>query len=131
MPSVEQVSKNAAWGGSLYKFKGASQALGGLETSFNVFVPSESAGASFPVLYYLAGLTCTEDTGAQKGGFLRDAVEHGGLGSSSTSRAADCGSQGSPSSSPTPLRAEQVWRAKKTAGTLGRVRVAQGKRDED
>lgn len=32
---------------------------------------------SCQVLYYLAGLTCTEDTGAQKGGFLKDASEHG------------------------------------------------------
>lgn len=74
--SVEQQSKNQAWGGAITKFKTKSSSLGGLETNFNVFTPSTSNGP-FPVLYYLAGLTCTEDTGAQKGGFLRDAAQHG------------------------------------------------------
>ena len=71
----EQAAKNQSWGGQFYKFKAKSSSLGGLETAFNVFVPSEQGGP-FPVLFYLAGLTCTEDTGAQKGGFLRDAAEH-------------------------------------------------------
>jgi len=75
---VEKVSSNKSWGGSITAFKATSEALGGLETSFNVFVPpSSSSSAKFPVLYYLAGLTCTPDTGAQKGGFLRDAADHG------------------------------------------------------
>lgn len=30
-----------------------------------------------PALWYLAGLTCTEDTGPWKGAFLRDAAEEG------------------------------------------------------
>lgn len=38
-----------------------SESLGGLSTNVNVFIP-EGSGA-FPVLYYLAGLTCNEDTG--------------------------------------------------------------------
>lgn len=44
----------------------------GLSTQFNVFVPSSKSAPSngFPVLYYLSGLTCNEDTGAWKGGFL-------------------------------------------------------------
>ena len=75
---VEQTSKNQAWTGAIHGFKATSKALGGLETTFNVFVPKTNAGsAKFPVLYYLAGLTCTPDTGAQKGGFLRDAAEQG------------------------------------------------------
>lgn len=72
----EEVSSNQAWGGVINKYKATSTALGGLETQFNVFVPSKDASKPFPVLYYLAGLTCTEDTGAQKGGFLRDAADH-------------------------------------------------------
>jgi len=77
--SVEKLSSNASWGGVIQKFKAKSEALGGLDTQFNVFVPSADGASSstFPVLYYLAGLTCTEDTGAQKGGFLRDAASHG------------------------------------------------------
>ena len=75
MSKLETLSSNKAWDGTLTKFKTQSSALGGLDVQFNVFVPSGSA--KFPVLYYLAGLTCTEDTGAQKGGFLRDAAKHG------------------------------------------------------
>lgn len=37
--------------------------MGGLETSFNVFLPANSANGKVPVLFYLAGLTCTEDNG--------------------------------------------------------------------
>lgn len=33
--------------------------------------------ADFAVTHLLSGLTCTEDTGAQKGGFLRDAADKG------------------------------------------------------
>lgn len=57
--SLEKLSSNKSWGGAIQKFKAAkSDALGGLDTQFNVFVPSGSG--PFPVLYYLAGLTCTE-----------------------------------------------------------------------
>jgi hypothetical protein len=38
-----------------------SKSLGGLDTNVNVFIPEGSG--PFPVLYYLAGLTCNEDTG--------------------------------------------------------------------
>jgi len=73
---MEKLSSNQAWGGQLIKYKiSSSSALGGLATQINVFVPPKATKA--PVLYYLAGLTCNEDTGAQKGGFLRDAAEQG------------------------------------------------------
>lgn len=76
---MEQTSSNQAWGGNFNKYKVASSsALGGLATSLAVYLPPGAGeGKKVPVLYYLAGLTCTEDTGAQKGGFLRDAAEHG------------------------------------------------------
>lgn len=69
-----------------------SESLGGLSTKVNVFIPEGSG--PFPVLYYLAGLTCNEDTGCArsasprpgtktngtcrpwKGGFLAHAAEH-------------------------------------------------------
>lgn len=39
-----------------------SQALGGLETQFNIFLP-HTGFKKVPILVYLAGLTCTEDNG--------------------------------------------------------------------
>lgn len=78
---MEQTSSNQAWGGSLTKYKvGSSSSLGGLSTNVAVYLPPAAVGdkgSKVPVLYYLAGLTCNEDTGAQKGGFLRDASAHG------------------------------------------------------
>jgi hypothetical protein len=39
-----------------------SNALGGLETQFNLFLP-QTGSEKVPILVYLAGLTCTEDNG--------------------------------------------------------------------
>jgi S-formylglutathione hydrolase FrmB len=61
--TLEQVSSNAAWEGFINKYKTKSAVLGDLEVQFNVFLPKESQKGKVPVLYYLAGLTCTEDTG--------------------------------------------------------------------
>jgi len=73
--AIEKVSSNKTFGGDLIKYKFKSTALGGLDANINVFLPPAAArGNKVPVLVYLAGLTCTEDTGAQKGGFLRDAA---------------------------------------------------------
>jgi len=72
--SLEQVSSNKCFDGILTKYKFKSTALGDLEAAFNLYLPSSARNNHrAPILVYLAGLTCTEDTGAQKGGFLRDA----------------------------------------------------------
>ena len=77
MPSLEQVSSNAVSTGRLTKYTFPSSSLN-LKTSLNVFIPSSASSSSpVPVLFYLAGLTCNEDTGAQKGGFLNTAGEEG------------------------------------------------------
>ncbi|KDQ17776.1 carbohydrate esterase family 1 protein [Botryobasidium botryosum FD-172 SS1] len=75
--ALEELSRNHAFAGYIVKYKYKSKTLGDLSTQFNIFLPKEAESASVPVLYYLAGLTCTEDTGAWKGGFLRDAAEEG------------------------------------------------------
>jgi len=75
--SLEKVSSNKAFGGELTKYKFSSAALGGLNANFNLFLPGNAAQGKVPVLVYLSGLTCTEDNGAQKGGFLGDAAKEG------------------------------------------------------
>ncbi|KAM0754093.1 carbohydrate esterase family 1 protein [Meredithblackwellia eburnea MCA 4105] len=77
MSPVTQVAQNKSFDGTLTKYKFVSKSLGGLEANFNLFLPKESASAKVPVLYYLAGLTCNEDTGPWKGGFIRDAAAEG------------------------------------------------------
>jgi len=74
---LEKVSASKAFGGDLIKYKFKSAALGGLDASFNLFLPAKAANAKVPVLFYLAGLTCTEDNGAQKGCFLGPAAKEG------------------------------------------------------
>ncbi|WVW82476.1 S-formylglutathione hydrolase [Kwoniella bestiolae CBS 10118] len=76
--TLEKVSSNRVSTGSLTKYKFPSKSLGGLSTQFNIFVPSSASSSSpVPVLFYLAGLTCNEDTGAQKGGLLNTAGKEG------------------------------------------------------
>jgi S-formylglutathione hydrolase len=47
------------------------------EMRFSVFVPPQASERPVPVLYYLAGLTCTEETFMIKAGAQRSAAEHG------------------------------------------------------
>jgi len=74
---LELLSANKVFSGELRKYKFKSAALGGLDSNFNLFLPAQSASHSVPLLVYLAGLTCTEDNGAQKGGFFGPAAAKG------------------------------------------------------
>ncbi|KAL4069763.1 Alpha/Beta hydrolase protein [Scleroderma yunnanense] len=77
MATLEKLSFNKHFGGTLTKYKFKSTALGDLNARFNLFLPVNAAQEKVPVLVYLGGLTCTEDNGAQKGGFMRDASAEG------------------------------------------------------
>jgi S-formylglutathione hydrolase len=77
MVQLEKKSSNRVSNGTLTKYSFESTSLS-LPTSFNVFIPSSASSSSpVPILFYLAGLTCNEDTGAQKGGMLNKAGEEG------------------------------------------------------
>lgn len=71
--SFEQKSQNKTCGGTLTKYAFKSASLGGLSTQINVFLPSAAEKGKVGVLYFLAGLTCTEDNAAQKAGFFHAA----------------------------------------------------------
>ena len=49
----------------------------GTPMKFGVYVPPQAKAGPVPVLFYLAGLTCTEETFAIKAGAQRLAAEHG------------------------------------------------------
>jgi len=49
----------------------------GLPMQFGVYVPPQAKNAPVPALFYLAGLTCNEETFAIKAGAQRYAAEHG------------------------------------------------------
>ncbi|GBQ68422.1 esterase [Ameyamaea chiangmaiensis NBRC 103196] len=75
--TIETRSEHRCFGGTLGLYSHASDALG-LKANFAVFVPpGATAAAPVPVVYCLAGLTCTEETFVIKANALRFAAEHG------------------------------------------------------
>jgi S-formylglutathione hydrolase len=70
------ISQHAAHGGVLGYYQHPSQAING-DMRFAVYTPPQAAAGPVPVLYYLAGLTCNEETFAIKAGALEHAARHG------------------------------------------------------
>lgn len=64
------------FGGTVGFYSHDSEATG-TGMNFAVYEPPQAADGPVPVLYYLAGLTCTEETFMIKGGAQRLAAEHG------------------------------------------------------
>jgi S-formylglutathione hydrolase len=73
---IEILSEQRCFGGIQGFYRHAS-ALSGGDMKFGVYMPPLSQGARAPVLYYLAGLTCNEETFAIKAGAQRLAAELG------------------------------------------------------
>lgn len=69
-------SEHRCFGGVQGYYEHHSDACAGT-MKFAVFVPPHAEGAKLPVLYWLAGLTCTEDTFVIKAGAQRVAAELG------------------------------------------------------
>jgi S-formylglutathione hydrolase len=69
-------SEQRCFGGTQGFYAHASASTG-TTMQFGVFVPPHADGARLPALYYLAGLTCTEETFAIKAGAQRLAAELG------------------------------------------------------
>ena len=76
MGSLELKSRNSVLGGEVRKYTHDSVSTGTAMT-FSVFVPECSKVAPCPVLYYLSGLTCTDDNAVQKAGAFRSCAERG------------------------------------------------------
>jgi S-formylglutathione hydrolase len=69
-------SEQRCFGGTMGFYAHASWATG-TEMRFAVYVPPHGAGDRLPALYFLAGLTCTEETFMIKAGAQRFAAAHG------------------------------------------------------
>jgi len=72
----EVISQHRCFGGTVgfYRHEAASTAC---SMRFAVFRPAQAESGPVPVLYYLAGLTCTEETFMIKAGAQRVAAELG------------------------------------------------------
>ena len=74
---LELISEHACFGGVQRFYKHMSGEIG-LPMRFGLFLPPQAqAGEKLPLLTYLAGLTCTEETFATKAGAQRAAAELG------------------------------------------------------
>jgi S-formylglutathione hydrolase len=70
------LSEHACFGGVQGFYRHESTAIG-LPMQFGVYLPPQAKTAALPALFYLAGLTCNEETFAIKAGAQRYAAEHG------------------------------------------------------
>ncbi|WP_447729065.1 S-formylglutathione hydrolase [Pseudoxanthomonas suwonensis] len=73
---MERIEHRACFGGWQDVYRHASKVLGCTMT-FAIYLPPQAAGRSVPVLYWLSGLTCTEQNFITKAGAQRYAAEHG------------------------------------------------------
>jgi len=72
----ELISEHACFGGVQRFYRHDSSAIG-LPMQFSVFIPAAPEGSRLPALFYLAGLTCNEETFPTKAGAQRSAAELG------------------------------------------------------
>ncbi len=75
-PACEVISQHACFGGTVGFYRHDSTSTSS-PMRFAVFAPPKARSGRVPVLYYLAGLTCTEETFMIKAGAQRVAAELG------------------------------------------------------
>ncbi|MBM3521609.1 MAG: S-formylglutathione hydrolase, partial [Alphaproteobacteria bacterium] len=76
MFNLETLAEHACFGGTQGFYRHASKACAG-PMRFAVFTPPQAKQRRVPALFYLAGLTCTEETFTIKAGAQRVAAELG------------------------------------------------------
>ncbi|KAK3868642.1 hypothetical protein Pcinc_025984 [Petrolisthes cinctipes] len=78
MTSITEESTNKVFGGWQKVFSHQSKELG-CKMKFGVYVPPQSDSGPVPVVYWLSGLTCTEQNFITKAGSQSHAAKHGFL----------------------------------------------------
>ncbi|AQA19203.1 S-formylglutathione hydrolase [Halioglobus japonicus] len=73
---MEQIAENRCFGGRQLRYRHPSGTLG-CEMVFAVYLPPQAEAGPVPVLYWLSGLTCTDENFVTKAGAQRYAAEHG------------------------------------------------------
>lgn len=73
---MEQVGENRSFGGRQLRFKHQSQVLN-CTMHFSVYLPPAAEQGPVPVLYWLSGLTCTDENFVTKAGAQQYAAQHG------------------------------------------------------
>lgn len=73
---MERLSANTCFGGQQLRYSHASAVLG-CDMTFSIFLPPQAEQGKVPVLYWLSGLTCTDENFVTKAGAQRYAAELG------------------------------------------------------
>lgn len=73
---MQQLAENKCFGGRQLQFSHASASLN-CSMRFSIFLPPQAESGKVPVLYWLSGLTCTDENFVQKAGAQRAAAELG------------------------------------------------------
>jgi len=74
--ALTKVSEQRCFGGQQIRFKHQSTVLN-CEMQFSVFLPPQAQSGNVPALYWLSGLTCTDENFSSKAGAQRIAAELG------------------------------------------------------
>lgn len=73
---MKQLNSNKSFGGYQQQFEHESKVLN-CTMRFSIFMPPQASEQKVPVLYWLSGLTCTDENFVQKAGVQRIAAELG------------------------------------------------------
>ena len=73
---MTQISRNLSFGGQQLKFSHHSDVLN-CEMTFSVYLPPQAEQKPVPLIYWLSGLTCTDDNFVQKAGAQAHAAKAG------------------------------------------------------
>jgi S-formylglutathione hydrolase len=73
---MEKIGENRSFGGRQLRFSHTSKSLD-CDMNFSVFLPPAAEQDRVPVLYWLSGLTCTDENFVQKAGAQQYAAQHG------------------------------------------------------
>ncbi len=73
---MEQIESVKEWGGFLNRYRHASDSCA-CDMSFSVYLPPQARSGPVPALYWLSGLTCSDENFRTKAGAQRYAAEFG------------------------------------------------------
>ena len=74
--SITEIGNNRMFGGQQLRFEHAAESVN-CTMQFSIYLPEQSHTEKVPVLYWLSGLTCTDENFVQKAGAQRVASELG------------------------------------------------------
>ncbi len=74
--SLQETGKTRCFDGEQLRFRHASRSLD-CDMQFSVYLPPQAARGKVPAIYFLSGLTCTDENFMIKAGAQRYAAEHG------------------------------------------------------